>query len=203
MNRICTCGWMLVFSLVICSGVFAGGTAEPEEPVQETTTTEAATEAESESLYPPYLALVDGLHVTGTPIEVDIDTYRLEIVGLVEEQGSYTFDEIKAMPSRDIGMALICPGFFEDTGVWTGTPLLALLEHQGIKKGARSVKFISIDQLYYQELNLSELYSRQILVAWAFNGEEFPAYHGFPLRIAAGDLPGAIWVKWLGTIVVR
>ena len=81
MNRICTCGWMLVFSLVICSGVFAGGTAEPEEPVQETTTTEAATEAESESLYPPYLALVDGLHVTGRPVTVDIATYRLSVSG--------------------------------------------------------------------------------------------------------------------------
>ncbi|GAI46183.1 unnamed protein product, partial [marine sediment metagenome] len=46
---------------------------------------------------PSYLSLYEGLHVTGHPIEVDINTYRLEVVGAVESPLSLTFDEIKKM----------------------------------------------------------------------------------------------------------
>jgi DMSO/TMAO reductase YedYZ molybdopterin-dependent catalytic subunit len=44
---------------------------------------------------PPYLSLFEGLHVTGTPIDVFIEDYRLKISGAVDKELSLTFDDIK------------------------------------------------------------------------------------------------------------
>ena len=92
--------------------------------------------------YPPYLSLQDGLHVTGTPIEINIESFRLELTDLVGKPGNYTFEEVKEMPRVEIIMTLVCPGFFEDISVWTGTPLLPLLKKHGINENARWVRFI-------------------------------------------------------------
>lgn len=151
--------------------------------------------------YPPFLSFVDGLHVTGTPIEVDIETYRLQIDGLVEREASFTFDEIRSMEAESIDMVLECPGTFIDQGTWTGVQLQNLLAPLGIRPDATEVRFHSIDESYSLAIDLEQL-DGNVLVAWAFNGEEFPVYHGYPLRICADGIAGAYWVKWLGRIEV-
>ena len=187
---------VFAWSVLYPGSLFAGGGQEPIESAQRN-------ETAGKGEYPQYLSLVDGLHVTGTPREVDIDTYRLQIVGLVDQPGTYSFEQIKAMPSEDIIMSLVCPGFFEDTGVWSGTRLATLLKQHGVKEGARTIKFVAIDGSYDQVIDLSDVYTKNILLAWEFDGSEFPVYHGFPLRIAVDDLPGAVWVKWLEIIEVK
>jgi DMSO/TMAO reductase YedYZ molybdopterin-dependent catalytic subunit len=145
---------------------------------------------------------VDGLHVTGTPVEVDIDTYRLRIDGLVEREASYSYDEIRAMDAQSIDMVLVCPGTFTDQGTWTGVQLRNLLEPLGVDPAATKVRFHSIDESYSLAIDIDQL-ENDVLVAWAFNGREFPVYHGYPLRICADGVFGAYWVKWLGRIEVQ
>jgi DMSO/TMAO reductase YedYZ molybdopterin-dependent catalytic subunit len=165
-----------------------------KEAVNETDTTN--------NTQPSYLELYEGLHITGTPIEVDIKTYRLEITDAVEKPLSLTFDEVKKLPSVRENITLVCPGFFTDKGYWTGVKIQDLLNMAGLKKEAKRLNFISIDGSYSQILALEEIKPDGFLIAYQFNDKEFSKYHGYPLRLVAEDEPGSIWVKWLGTIEV-
>lgn len=151
---------------------------------------------------PSYLQLYEGLHITGTPIEVDIKSYRLKITGAVEKELNLTFDEVKKLSSVRKNIALECPGFFVDEGFWTGVKIPDLLNMAGLKKEAKRVKFISIDGTYSQTLALEEIKPNGFLISYQFNDKEFSKYHGYPLRVVADGEPGSVWVKWLGTIEV-
>ncbi len=155
-----------------------------------------------EDTYPQYLSLVDGLHVTGTPIEVDIDTYRLTISGNVAHPLSLSFEDVKKRDKTRMYLELNCPGYFTDKGFWTGVYVRDLLEEAGIGPDAHKVRFISIDGSYTKTLSLTDIQETNVLVVYEFEDKEFPVYHGFPLRIAVEGMAGSNWVKWLGSIVV-
>lgn len=153
--------------------------------------------------YPAYLSLADGLHVTGKPVEVEIESYRLRITGKVESPLELSYQEILELPSQRVSMELECPGFFVDQGFWTGPRLSDLLDRAGIQKDARLIRFVDIPGNYSSTLMLKELEKGEVLIAHEFDDKPFPVYHGYPLRIAAEGQFGSIWVKWLGTINVE
>jgi DMSO/TMAO reductase YedYZ molybdopterin-dependent catalytic subunit len=153
--------------------------------------------------YPEYLSLADGLHVTGTPVEVDAGSYRLKVDGLVAKPLELSLSEVRALPRERLLMSLTCPGFFTDEGYWTGVRLEEILRLAGYKSSATAVDFTSIDGSYTQSLTLAEVRRGTVVVAYQFDDRDFPVYHGFPLRIAAEGHPGSVWVKWLGSITVR
>jgi DMSO/TMAO reductase YedYZ molybdopterin-dependent catalytic subunit len=90
-----------------------------------------------------YLQLVEGLHVTGTPVEVDIETFRLRVEGAVEKPLSLSFEQVRALPAVRENITLNCPGFFTDRGTWTGVPVRDLLAMAGVRAEAASVVFTS------------------------------------------------------------
>ena len=149
-----------------------------------------------------YLQLVDGLHVTGTPVEVDIETFRLRVGGAVERPLSLSLEQIRALPAVQEDITLNCPGFFTDRGVWTGVPVRDLLAMAGPRAGAARVIFTSLSEGYTSTLSLEDLERDGVLVAYEFDGRPFPAVHGFPLRLTAKDHQGNVWVKWLGEIQI-
>ncbi len=149
-----------------------------------------------------YLQLVEGLHVTGTPVEVDVESFRLRIEGAVERPLSLSLVQIRALPAVREQITLECPGFFVDRGVWTGVPVRDLLAMAGVRAGAASVVFTSLSEGYTSTLSLQDLEQDGVLVAYEFEGQPFPAVHGFPLRLTAKDHQGNVWVKWLGEIRV-
>ncbi len=146
---------------------------------------------------------VDGLHVTGTPVAVSISQYRLEVTGAVDNPLSLTFGEVKDMEPVRKFISLVCSGFFTDEGYWTGVELGKLLELAQINEDAIKVRFISLDGGYSRTLPVEKIIGNGgTIIAYHFNDEEFSEIHGYPLRVAAEDEPGYIWVKWLGKIEV-
>jgi sulfoxide reductase catalytic subunit YedY len=152
---------------------------------------------------PGYLSLYEGLHVTGTPVDVDIAAFRLKIEGAVERPLSLSFEELKKLPAVREEIVLECPGFFVDRGVWTGVPVRELLARAGVSSEAKRVAFTSLDGGYTQWLSMGELQNDGTMIAYEFDGKEFPKVHGFPVRLAAKGKPGSYWVKWLGSIRVE
>ncbi|MES0341491.1 MAG: molybdopterin-dependent oxidoreductase [Candidatus Humimicrobiaceae bacterium] len=147
--------------------------------------------------------LVDGLHITGSPIEIDINEFRLEIIGEVENPLSLTFSQIKEMDHIRIYAELECPGFFIDKGYWTGVKVKDLLKLAEVKDSAENVEFISYDGSYIKSVSIDDVFfSDGLLVAYHFDDNEFSEVHGYPLRIVAKGEIGAVWVKWLGKIEV-
>jgi DMSO/TMAO reductase YedYZ molybdopterin-dependent catalytic subunit len=147
--------------------------------------------------------LVEGLHVTGTPIDVDLATYRLTVEGAVERPLALSYEELQAFPRKRSFETLVCPGFFTDEGHWTGVPLEVLLERAGVREGAQSVDFVAADGSYRSSLTLRDAREARVLIAYQFDDRPLPKIHGFPLRVIAPGQAGSVWVKWLGKIVVE
>ena len=151
---------------------------------------------------PAPLTVVDRLHVTGQTIDVDIETYRLRVTGAVEHTLALSMADLQAMESERIYMILECPGVFVDQGYWTGVPVQDVLELAGVSEHATGVRFVCLDNAYITALPLDVVVHSTMLLAYQFDDKPFAPYHGFPLRLAAKDQPGSIWVKWLGQIEV-
>jgi DMSO/TMAO reductase YedYZ molybdopterin-dependent catalytic subunit len=189
----------ILFFLVSCinSGTSTGsGTTAAEGASITTGTTLPINEGTN------YLDLYQGLHITGTPIDVDITTYRLVINGAVNKEISLTFDDVKKMNSVREEIEVVCPGFFTDVGFWTGVRVIDLLNLAGLQSGVTGVNFVSIDGSYSQILPLDLLKNDGFLIAYQFNDKEFSKYHGYPLRLVAKGQAGSNWVKWLGKMSV-
>jgi len=88
----------------------------------------------------------------GTP-EVDADTWRLEVGGLVERPAAYTLDAIRARPRERVTFTLECAGnrgFATFMGAvhnaeWTGTSLASILREAGVKEDGIEVVFFGAD----------------------------------------------------------
>jgi len=150
-----------------------------------------------------YLSVVDGLHVTGTAVQVDEQSYRLAVGGKVDEPQSLSLGEIRGRESVREEARLTCVGFFTDNGMWTGVPLRDLLEAAGVQDGARTVVLTSIDDSYSARLPLEKALEPRMIVAYEFDDRPLHVLHGFPLRLVAPGEPGSTWVKWLGSITVE
>ena len=158
----------------------------------------------------------DVSQVNNTPVEefgvmgqseydVDLETWRLEITGLVEKPLSLTYDEILALPASTKKVLLVCPGVFSYVAEWKGFPLKHLLAQNGLKPEAMKIKAYGPEgQRYRKEETFSreEVDAEKVFLAYAVNGRPLPEKHGFPLRIVAEDRYGDDWVKFLSKIEV-
>lgn len=157
----------------------------------------------SEQEFTP-MSLFEGLHITGTPVDVDIETYRLTVTGQVHQELALSFEDVKSMAAMELKLVLDCPGFFTDTGVWTGVPVKEILAQAGLHPEAKTVIFSTADESYRTRMPVEEvLATKTMLIAYRFEGREFHRVHGFPLRLVAGGKEGSDWVKWLGQIIVE
>jgi DMSO/TMAO reductase YedYZ molybdopterin-dependent catalytic subunit len=95
---------------------------------------------------------------------------------------------------------------------WTGVRLRDVLQAAGIKEDAVYIGY------YGQDTHLSgkpgevpisrgvpmrKALEDEALIAWAMNGQDIPAAHGFPLRLMFGGWPASTCGKWLSRISVR
>jgi DMSO/TMAO reductase YedYZ molybdopterin-dependent catalytic subunit len=73
------------------------------------------------------LTPIEEMGITGQAQDVDINKYRLTVNGLVEKPLSLDYEDILSYPSITEIAVLNCPDFFVDVGVWTGVPLMNIL----------------------------------------------------------------------------
>ena len=66
----------------------------------------------------------------GVP-EVDIESYRLEITGAVEQPITLTLDDVKALPSVSHQVRQDCVGGFRNNWIMEGVTLKTLLDQAG------------------------------------------------------------------------
>jgi DMSO/TMAO reductase YedYZ molybdopterin-dependent catalytic subunit len=142
-----------------------------------------------------------GLHVTGTIQQIDIARYRLEVTGKVSNPLSLTYDELRCMERTEARPKLICPGFFEDTATWAGTPLSSVLRLAKVQADATEVRLTGADH-YASSMSLQAAGSSENFLAYEWEGKALPALHGFPVRAVFPGSEGNQWVKWLIKIEV-
>jgi DMSO/TMAO reductase YedYZ molybdopterin-dependent catalytic subunit len=136
--------------------------------------------------------------------DVARDSWRLDIVGQVENPRVYSFADIAAMPAVEQETTLLCISYGIGSGlcsnaIWKGVPLPALLAQVKPKANVTTVLFRAADG-YYETFRFAKAMEPTTLVAYEMNGEPLPRRHGFPLRLIVPGLYGEKNPKWLTRI---
>jgi DMSO/TMAO reductase YedYZ molybdopterin-dependent catalytic subunit len=145
---------------------------------------------------------VSGLHITGHPVTIDLNNYRLVVTGLVDHPLSLTYDELRCMPKVTADLTLTCPQVFEDRATWSGVQLKYVLALAGVQSSAKVVVLVAADK-YQNQMYLADALKEDNFLAYEQDGQPLPALHGFPLRGVFPGMPGSNWVKWLVEIRVK
>ena len=143
-----------------------------------------------------------GLHVQGTPMVIDLASYRLKVDGKVTRPLSLSYDDIRRLVKVTATPELVCPGFFTDTANWSGASLKAILEMAGVQPDAKQIQMNGADG-HYSYLELKYAVVPENFLAYQLRGQTMPVLQGFPLRAVLPGQTGSLWVKWLLEIVVE
>ncbi len=142
--------------------------------------------------------------VTQNTVDPTVNTavWQLEVTGLVNKPGTYSYNTLQELPSTSRAITLECiangvGSHLMSTAIWQGVTLSTLLaQHGGPTDAARYVEFDSVDG-YTVSLPLAEVLEADALLAWRMNGEILPQRHGFPLRVLVPGRFGEENPKWL------
>jgi DMSO/TMAO reductase YedYZ molybdopterin-dependent catalytic subunit len=132
------------------------------------------------------------------------DSWRLDIIGQVENPRVYTFAEIAAMPAVEQETTLLCISYNAGSGLcsnalWKGVPLPSLLAQVKPKADVTTVLFHAADG-YYETFGIEKAMEPTTLLAYEMNGQDLPHRHGYPLRMIVPGLYGEKNPKWLTRI---
>ena len=135
---------------------------------------------------------------------VDVDSWSLTIDGDVDQEVSFTFDELAAMPLMERDITLTCVsnevgGPYVGSARWLGVPLKTLLEQAGIDStGADQILSTDIDGMTISTPLKVALDGRDAMIAIGMNGSALPLKHGFPARMVVPGLYGFVSAcKWI------
>ncbi len=138
-----------------------------------------------------------GLHMTGTPVEINLASYRLKVTGKVDHPLLLSYDDLRCMKKVTSGVDIICKGYFEDWSTWGGVPISDVLDRAGIQPGAANINMKAgdgyINQATVQEASASDAF---LAYEWVKN-QPLPILFGFPLRAVFPSQGGYYDVKWL------
>ncbi|MGA9536760.1 MAG: sulfite oxidase [Desulfobacterales bacterium] len=156
---------------------------------------------------------------------VALSDWTLSLDGLVQNELTLTFTDIRRFPKVELADTLECSGngrsLLKDkasgnpwtiggvgNAIWGGVWLKELLEKAGLKDDAKYVGFEGFDKplgsagiKFIRSIPLDKAMASTLL-AYEMNGEPLPVEHGYPLRALALGWTGANCVKWLKRITV-
>jgi DMSO/TMAO reductase YedYZ molybdopterin-dependent catalytic subunit len=156
---------------------------------------------------------------------INLAQWVLRVVGLVENEISLTFEDIRRRPKVEVADTLECSGNSRSllnkkavgnpwtiggvgNAIWGGIWLKDLLEEAGLQDNARHVGFEGFDKpmgragiKFIRSIPIEKAMSSTLL-AYEMNGQPLPLKHGYPLRALALGWTGANCVKWLNNISV-
>src|SRR3954470_24292687 len=100
--------------------------------------------------------------------DVDEDTYRLALDGLIENKQAWTLDQLYALPQETQITRLICVEGWSAIGKWTGAPLGAFLRRIGADLTAKYVHF-ACQEGYSASIDMPTALHAQTQMTFRFN----------------------------------
>ena len=163
--------------------------------------------------------------------DLDASSYRLEVKGAVHSPSTIGYEELLAMPSKEVVATLECAGNSRSyvtppaEGVrfrhgaignarWKGVAVSELLSREILQGTAKEVLFEGVDageeeeegetiQLgYARSLPLEVALDSDTILAYEMNGEPLSPAHGYPVRLIVPGWYAMASVKWLTRIEV-
>ena len=181
----------------------------------------------NEGVITPNDAFFVRYHLSGVPLSIDPQSFRLDVNGKVERPLSLSLEDLKsAFEPSEIVAVHQCSGnsrgFVEPrvaggqlghgamgNARWRGVPLKTILDRAGVQAGSRQVTFDGLDEPalpetpdFVKALDLDHARDGEVMIAYAMNGEDLPWLNGYPLRLVVPGHFGTYWVKHLSQISV-
>ncbi len=133
--------------------------------------------------------------------DIDLENWTLSIEGLVQRAGSYTLQQITAMPRRVMNTRHCCVEGWSMIPKWGGTPLRGFLELAGADSGAKYLSVQCGDD-YYTAYDMPSALHPQTLLCYEAYGKPLSLEHGAPVRIVMPTKLGYKSAKWITKLVV-
>jgi DMSO/TMAO reductase YedYZ molybdopterin-dependent catalytic subunit len=159
---------------------------------------------------PEYTPVMDHYKVflRTEPTVIDGSDWTLPITGMVDKPLMLTLEDIRNnFPSRDQFVTLSCISgrigtTLISTTMWTGVSLQDLLASAQVQEEAQYLEITSGDG-FHETVDLDLINSdKRIMLCYAWDGNQLPVDHGFPLRVWIPDRYGMKQPKWITGIEV-
>lgn len=126
--------------------------------------------------------------------------WRLQVDGLVARPAAFSLAELKQFPARSQICHQACEEGWSFIAEWTGVPLSYVLNLVGVSERAKYVVYYSLDENWWDSIDMPDAWHPQTLLAYGMNGRELPTAHGAPLRMRVARQLGYKSVKFLSRI---
>lgn len=110
------------------------------------------------------------------------ETFRLKVSGLVKENRSWSLGELYALPYVEQITRHVCVEGGSAIGRWGGTPLSVFLDRIGADRTARYVGFKCADQ-YYESIDMASALHPQTQLSFSYDGRTLPREYGYPMKL--------------------
>jgi DMSO/TMAO reductase YedYZ molybdopterin-dependent catalytic subunit len=114
--------------------------------------------------------------------EVDGDTYKFEIYGLVQNKKPWTLAELYKLPEVKQITRHICVEGWSAIGSWSGTPLRDFLKLIGADTSAKWVWFRCAEG-YTSPLDMPTALHPQTQMSFKFDDKILPRAYGYPMKL--------------------
>jgi len=132
---------------------------------------------------------------------IDLAEWKLAVTGNVQKPGSYSLEQIQALPKRTQNVRHICVEGWDVIGRFGGVRLSDFLQMIGVDPGARFVSFECAD-LYYESLDFETAMHPQTLLCFEMYDRPLTREHGAPLRLNVPTKIGYKQAKYLTALKV-
>jgi DMSO/TMAO reductase YedYZ molybdopterin-dependent catalytic subunit len=135
--------------------------------------------------------------------QVDPDTWRLRIHGMVDHDVTLDYQQLLALPMVERWITLCCVsneigGPLIGTARFVGARLPDVLRSAGLQRGADQLLMTGVEGTTIGAPTTVVMDGRDALIAVGMNGEPLPTEHGFPARIVVPGLYGYVSAcKWV------
>jgi DMSO/TMAO reductase YedYZ molybdopterin-dependent catalytic subunit len=138
--------------------------------------------------------------------QIDLDSWRLAITGLVNSPVELSYPDLLDRPLVERVITLNCVsnevgGPYIGNARWLGVPLTPLLREAGLQGRADQLLARSVDGMTIGSPVAALFDGREPLLCVGMDGEPLPFEHGFPVRMLTPGLYGYVGAcKWLQTL---
>lgn len=114
--------------------------------------------------------------------QVDAESFRLEVTGLVADKRAWTLAALRALPQTDQVTRHICVEGWSAIGKWGGVTFSSFLARIGADTSAKYVGFKCADD-YYTSIDMPTALHPQTQLTLSYDGQTLPPRYGFPMKL--------------------
>lgn len=123
--------------------------------------------------------------------------WTVAVDGMVAHPASFSIADLRHMPARSQITSVQCEEGWNYIAEWTGVPLAHVLDVAGTLPQARYVVYRSIQNDWWESIDMADALHPQTVLAHGMNGGDLPVPFGGPVRLRLPRQLGYKSVKYI------